>query len=46
MSTSKQFECQTCETEGKIVIRTEDVHLEDIAYCPVCGSNIFEDEDE
>jgi hypothetical protein len=46
MSTSKTFECQSCETEGKIVIRTEDVGLEDVVYCPVCGGNIFEEEDE
>lgn len=46
MSTSKTFECQSCETEGKITIRTEDVHLEDIQYCPVCGASIFEDDEE
>ncbi|CAB4127384.1 hypothetical protein UFOVP84_160 [uncultured Caudovirales phage] len=46
MSVSKTFECQSCETEGKIVIRTEDVNLEDVAYCPVCGGSIFDEDDE
>ena len=45
MSVSKTFECPSCESEGKIVVRTEDVHLSDIGFCPVCGTSIYEDED-
>ena len=44
MATSKTFECKSCETEGKIVIRSEDISLEEIIYCPVCGADILEDD--
>lgn len=46
MSASKTFECPSCETEGKIVVRTEDVQLRDIVYCPVCGADILDDESD
>ena len=45
MSVSKTFQCPNCEAEGKIVIKSEDIQLSDIVYCPVCGSDIWEDED-
>lgn len=41
----KQFQCDHCETEGKISIRGSDIQFEDIVYCPVCGSDIYEEED-
>lgn len=46
MSTSKTFDCLSCETEGKIVIRTSDIKLNDIVYCPVCGADILEDDSD
>jgi hypothetical protein len=46
MSVSKTFECQNCESEGKIVIKGDDVTLADISVCPVCGSSIFEEDDD
>ncbi len=46
MSASKTFECQVCESSGKIVVRTDDVNIEDIQYCPVCGSPIYEESDD
>lgn len=46
MSTSKHFQCENCESEGKIVIKTEDVSLSDIAYCPVCGADIYDEEED
>lgn len=45
MSASKTFECPSCETEGKIVVRTDDVKLSDIVYCPVCGADILDEDD-
>jgi len=45
MSASKTFVCDTCDTEGKIIIRTDDVRLHDIIYCPVCGADILEEDD-
>jgi transcription elongation factor Elf1 len=47
MATSKTFQCPSCDTEGKIVIRSDDIGLEEIVYCPVCGADILdEDSDE
>lgn len=47
MASTKYFECENCDTEGKIIIKTVDLSVEDIVYCPVCGADIYdEDEDE
>lgn len=46
MSVSKVFECQTCDTIGKIVIKTPDISLSEVVYCPVCGADIFEEDDQ
>ena len=45
MSASKTFECLSCDTEGRIVVKTSDVQLRDIVYCPVCGADIFEEDE-
>jgi uncharacterized paraquat-inducible protein A len=46
MSASKTFQCDNCDAEGKIIIKSEEINLSDVAYCPCCGANILEDEDE
>ena len=46
MSVSKTFECESCGAEGKVVIKSDDYNLSDIVYCPVCGGDIFEEEDD
>ena len=43
--TTKHFECQECGSEGKIIVKGEDVKLEDIVYCPVCSADIYEEEE-
>lgn len=43
--TTKVFECRNCESNGKIVIKTEILESE-IVYCPVCGADIFEENDD
>lgn len=43
--TTKMFECESCGSEGKIVIKGTDVQLEDIVYCPVCSADIYEEEE-
>lgn len=41
----KQFECEHCGAEGKITLKGTDLQFEDIVCCPVCGSDIYEEED-
>lgn len=41
----KQFECEHCGAEGKISIKGDDIQYEDIVCCPVCGSDIYEEDD-
>lgn len=41
----KQFTCEHCGTEGKITIKGSDIQFEDVVYCPVCSSDIYEDEE-
>ena len=42
----RYFECDNCESKGKIILKGEDHSTSDIVYCPVCGSDIYEDDDE
>lgn len=46
MSVVKSFECEECGALGKITIRGSEVEEEDIVFCPVCGHEIFEDEED
>lgn len=41
----KQFICDHCGTEGKISIKGTDIQFEDVVYCPICSSDIYEEED-
>jgi len=41
----KQFECSSCQAEGKITVKGDDFSFEDIVHCPLCGSDIYEEED-
>lgn len=40
----KIFECEECQTVGKIQVDSSEVGYVDLVYCPVCGSDIFEEE--
>jgi predicted nucleic acid-binding Zn ribbon protein len=44
LMTTKHFECEECGAHGKIMIKGDDTHLEDIVYCPVCSADIYEEE--
>lgn len=46
MATKKQFECENCEAMGTIVVRGDEFTHDDIVYCPLCSSDIYEDEEE
>lgn len=41
----KQFECEHCNAEGKITLKGDDFQYGDVVFCPVCSSDIFEEED-
>lgn len=45
MST-KFFDCESCGGHGKIVFKEQELSLSDIAYCPFCGGDIYEEEDD
>ena len=46
MAVTKQFECENCEAVGKIVLRGNDLEKDDIVFCPCCGHDIYEDDDD
>lgn len=46
MASTKYFECEACDTEGKIIIKSDDISVEDIVYCPVCGADIYDEDDD
>lgn len=46
MASTKYFECETCDSAGKIIIKSEEVLVEDIVYCPVCGADIYDEDDD
>jgi hypothetical protein len=41
----RYFECDHCDAHGKITVKDEDITASDIVYCPVCGGDIYEEED-
>ena len=43
---SRLFECQSCGSFGKIILKGQDAEIEAIAFCPVCGADISRVEDE
>lgn len=45
MTVVKQFECEHCGAEGKITLKGSDFQFEDLVYCPVCSSDIFEEDE-
>lgn len=45
MAVLKHFDCIHCEAEGKINIKGDDINVSDIVYCPVCGGDIYEEEE-
>ena len=41
---TRYFECNHCDALGKIIMK-DDTRLEDIVCCPVCGGDIYEEDD-
>ena len=46
MTTVKQFECEHCGAQGKVSLRGTDYEYNDIVCCPVCGGDIYDDDDD
>ena len=44
MAVQKQFECEDCGAFGKIILRGDQFTFEEIVYCPLCSSDIYEEE--
>lgn len=41
----RHFDCDSCGAHGKITFKEgDDFSLTDVAYCPFCGGDIYEDE--
>ena len=42
----KHFDCAACGAHGKITFKdTDTLQSSDVAYCPFCSADIFEDEE-
>lgn len=41
---TKHFDCPSCGAHGKITFKDGDLQSTDIAYCPFCSADIYEDE--
>lgn len=43
----KHFDCETCGAHGKISFKeSDDYRTKDVVFCPFCGSDIFEEDDD
>ena len=45
MAIKKQFECDNCGALGTITVRGDEFVNDDIVYCPLCSSDIYEEEE-
>lgn len=41
----RHFDCDACGAHGKISFKEGEYTTSDIAYCPFCGGDIYEDEE-
>jgi rRNA maturation endonuclease Nob1 len=43
---TKHFDCDICGAHGKIIFKDNtEFNSSDVAFCPMCGGDIFEEED-
>lgn len=42
----RHFDCGSCNAFGKIQIKGDEYEISDIVYCPICGADIDDEEDE
>ena len=46
MALTKQFECESCGALGKVVLRGDANNPADVVFCPCCGGDIYEDDED
>ena len=46
MALTRQFECESCGALGKVVLRGDEHNSSDVVFCPCCGGDIYEDDEE
>ena len=46
MASSRSFECLHCGAVGTIRVQGDDFTEEDIVHCPLCASDIYEDDEQ
>jgi hypothetical protein len=42
---TKFFDCENCGSHGKIVYKEDDLNSNEVAFCPFCGGDIYEDKE-
>lgn len=43
---TKHFDCDICGAHGKIIFKdSSEFTSSDVAFCPMCGGDIFEEDD-
>lgn len=43
---TKYFDCDNCGAHGKIIFKDgSEFNSSDVAYCPMCGGDIYEADD-
>jgi transcription elongation factor Elf1 len=45
MAVKKAFECENCGAVGIITVKGDEFGYNDVVYCPLCSSDIYEEED-
>jgi hypothetical protein len=39
----KNFSCDQCESIGYISVKNEDITINDISICPICGAPLMDE---
>lgn len=46
MSKKKQIDCHDCSSSTKVIDKDEEYEVDDLKYCPFCGSENIESSEE
>lgn len=43
---TRHFDCDSCGAHGKIIFKEDsEFNTFDVAFCPMCGGDIYEEDD-